>query len=252
MEQELREKDLRLSELLGASLEIISQNLRSLLPVFIILAFTGIAQAIITFRHEKQISLSSGAASIVLSLLMVIAYLALFVMVESYTKNEPLAFGSAVRKAFSSLISVLWAAILSTLIIFGMLLLLVVPGIIYAVYYIFAQNAVVLRGMKGKAALDYSKSLVKGRWWRVFWYFTVLIIMTCLPSILYGVAYSFMTKTLAHEMAKAAMTSMLGVYYGITMTIFFINLDFRRAVPNPAEMQPSTSAEAGKQEPAQG
>ncbi len=233
-------------------MEIISQHLGSLLPVFIISAFANIVLSAINFTHGKQMDLSSGVATFACSILTVIITMALFVMVEGYTKNEPIAFGSAISKAFSSLISLLWASILSGLIILGRTLLLVVPGIIYAVYYIFVQNSVMLRGKKGKAALDYSKSLVKGRWWHVFWYFAVFIIIICLPSMLYGVAYAFIEKTLFHEIARAAISSILGVYYGITMTIFFINLDFRRAVPIPAELQPAVAAEADTHAPAEG
>ena len=46
-----------------------------------------------------------------------------------------------------------------------------IPGVIIAMYLLFAEQAVVLEGKKGLGALKRSYQLVKGRFWAVLWRF---------------------------------------------------------------------------------
>ena len=64
---------------------------------------------------------------------------------------------------------------------------LLVPGIIRAFYFVFIANAFVLRGYSGKQALSYSKPLVKGRWWRAADYFLTLCLISIIPPILLSI-----------------------------------------------------------------
>jgi hypothetical protein len=47
-------------------------------------------------------------------------------------------------------------------------LLLIVPGIIFSIYWIFALYVSIFRDINGTDALKYSKKLVEGKWWRIF------------------------------------------------------------------------------------
>ena len=70
--------------------------------------------------------------------------------------------------------------LLAMLIVFGLTLLLIVPGVIWVIYYSFFLFVVALRGLSGKPALDYSKAIVKGQWWRVFGYMLVIQLLALL------------------------------------------------------------------------
>ncbi len=57
----------------------------------------------------------------------------------------------------------------STLMLF--IVLYLIPATIYSVYWKFAASAVFLnKTERNKKALAYSKSIVKGRWWKTVWY----------------------------------------------------------------------------------
>lgn len=62
----------------------------------------------------------------------------------------------------------LGAGILYMLILFGGMMLFVIPGIIFWLWFVFYTQAIVLDNKKILESLKFSKSLVKGRWWRVF------------------------------------------------------------------------------------
>lgn len=84
-----------------------------------------------------------------------------------------------------------WGAVIGTsflggLITIGMFFLLIIPGIIWAGYYIFVLYVLAMTSLSGKNALDYSKKLVKGHWWRTITYFFVIGFAAMIPTALLG------------------------------------------------------------------
>lgn len=69
----------------------------------------------------------------------------------------------------SSIWPCLWVSILGGIIILAGMVLFIIPGIIFNVWYYFSTYEVLLHNKKGMQALSESKQLVKGRWWGVFW-----------------------------------------------------------------------------------
>jgi hypothetical protein len=59
--------------------------------------------------------------------------------------------------------------VLQTAAIFGGLLLLIIPGIVFAVWFAFSQAAVVLDGAPALEALSQSRALVAGRFFKAAW-----------------------------------------------------------------------------------
>lgn len=69
---------------------------------------------------------------------------------------------------WSLVIPFIGISVLSTLAIMGGLILLIIPGIIFSIWFQFAINALVIDNQRGTTALSFSKQLVKGRFWKVF------------------------------------------------------------------------------------
>jgi MFS family permease len=60
------------------------------------------------------------------------------------------------------------ASVLTALAVLGGLILFIIPGIIFSVWFAFALYSVALDGQKNTDALRFSKKLVQGRWWAAF------------------------------------------------------------------------------------
>jgi len=89
---------------------------------------------------------------------------------ELYSKSsETKNVKENLRLSVSLIIPTVLAAILSGLIILGGIILFIIPGIIFSIWYSFIFYSVVLDNKKNMEALRTSKSLVKGRWWGVWW-----------------------------------------------------------------------------------
>lgn len=76
------------------------------------------------------------------------------------------------------------ANLISSVVIFFLLLCLVVPGIVWTVFYAFTTGCVVIGGLGPVKALAESKRMVKGRWWVTFWMMLGLYGMSYVVGIL--------------------------------------------------------------------
>lgn len=92
------------------------------------------------------------------------AYTGLFVFVK---KNFQGSAKEAFTEAKPFIPSYLALAILTGVLVLLWSLLLIIPGIIFSVYYSFAVYAFFFEGQKGIKAIKRSKALVKGYWWPV-------------------------------------------------------------------------------------
>lgn len=89
---------------------------------------------------------------------MAIAY-----VVKNKIDGKAVNLEKALRKALSRWGSALGTNILMGIFLFGLTLLLIIPGVMYYIYWIFVPLVVILKNKGGQDALDYSKKIVEGR-----------------------------------------------------------------------------------------
>lgn len=115
----------------------------------------------ITQATETMVAL--GILGLVNALLGVFAYVALLVAIS---KNIA-AFQEAYREALRFVLSYIFIALLTALAVFGGFILLVIPGIIFMVWFSFAPYVLINEEKRGTEALSRSRELVRGRFWQV-------------------------------------------------------------------------------------
>lgn len=102
-------------------------------------------------------------------------------------REERIGVFESYKKSFPKLLSFIWISILVASITSGGLLLLIIPGIVFAVWFSLAIYVLVSEDLKGMKALFRSKQLVQGYWWKVFWRFFFIYLIASLilstPSI---------------------------------------------------------------------
>lgn len=92
------------------------------------------------------------------------AYSAMFVFLKKNFQGSP---KESFKEARPLIGSYFWLSILTAILVLLWTLLLVIPGIIFSIYYSFAVYAFFFEGRKGMDAIKRSKALVKGHWWPV-------------------------------------------------------------------------------------
>ncbi len=142
-------------------------------PFFIFSSLLN-AQALFSELNQPGLFLSFGflMSGMILAILGFSAHvfqnLAIAFFVSQSVQGEALALKETLKKTLKYLWVAIGTSLLGWSMILGWSLLFLVPGLIYSVYYAFSLYAVALRAQSPKNALKYSRSLVQGRWWRVF------------------------------------------------------------------------------------
>jgi len=177
--------------------------------------------------HWQTFQRFGGLISMVASSAGVVAVVGVAWIVECAVLGNSTTWKNALRHGLSRLASGVGTIPLAGLIMGGLSLLFIVPGVIWIVYYTFIQYVVALRGMGDKKALDYSKNLVKGRWWRVAGVtflinFPIFIIQVAIimPSILW----------LDRDIVRILLALIGNFLFSLSKVIeiiFFLNLDYR-------------------------
>ncbi len=90
-----------------------------------------------------------------------------------------------------------WVCVLQGIVTLGGFLLLIIPGLVFIVWFAYAQQAALLDGKRGMEALNASRELSRGRFWTVAWN------LFAGPGLV-GIAY-----LLALSIAFAAISSIL-------------------------------------------
>lgn len=106
--------------------------------------------------------------------------------VQNILQNSPALGWKNNYTATSHLIwPMVYTSILVGLIVFFGTLLLIIPGIIFLVWYFFIFYAVAFENKTGLNALRSSKDLVVGRWWAMAW-------RMFLPTLIFGLSASIL------------------------------------------------------------
>lgn len=122
--------------------------------------------------------------------------IALVMAINGLLKKEKVDMKTIYSASYSKIISYIWISILLTVAILGGTLLLIIPGIIFSVWFSFSLYILISEGLRGTQALSASRELVKGYFWPVLWrwvapyfvYGLLLTIIFVIPVYLIGLA----------------------------------------------------------------
>ncbi len=222
---EIYQKQFSIGKILSESWKRFTENLRLILiialivylPINIILSFVTLEETVWNF-YALVIQLLKGLIGIIAT--MAIAY-----AIKSKIDKKSISIGEALRKSLSKWGAAIGTNIILGIFLLGLTLLLIVPGIIYSVYWIFVTFVVILNDKSGKDALDYSKKIVKGRWLTVAGYSIVFGVLGFLLAFVGGIFFWFLPEHFLTSIATDTLIDLLVSFFTVVLTIFFINFD---------------------------
>ncbi|MBT6691594.1 hypothetical protein HOB10_04655 [Candidatus Parcubacteria bacterium] len=154
----------------------------------------------------------------------IVAVMAVTFVAKYKIDNKKIDFQKAFEKSFSRWWPVVWTNIVAGVFLLGLFLLLVVPGIIFSVYWIFIIYIAILFDKTGKEALDRSKAIVKGRWWTTFLYTLILTLLFFL-AVAIGSSLTYLSGTYIFNLIIEMLLDVVGAYFMVAWTILFLNFD---------------------------
>jgi len=151
---------LGIGDLLKISWSIIKNNITTLLGIvalYLVVA-TGIECLPAIFKAFTV------PVTIAISL---ITGIGLTFAINNILEGSPVGIKESYKTGFKKFFPYCWVISLIFLAVVGGFLLLIIPGIIFAVRFSLAGYAYIIEGTRSTKALKRSKQLVKGNWWYV-------------------------------------------------------------------------------------
>lgn len=187
----------------------------------------------LVLKGQSELALSNTGiyflTNITISLLSFIALIptiSIAYLVEKMIKGEIISWQRALLYGFSRLFPAIGTSLLALIIVWG-LFLLIIPGIMWAVYYSFFLYVVALRQLNGKKALDYSKNLVKGQWWRVLGFFFIVSLMQFVIGFIIQRLFGLISANLFFNIFPNIIALIINYLFIIVIIIYFLNNDYR-------------------------
>lgn len=149
-----------------------------------LMLYGGIGIAIVAFFSILGQVLSGGALAKSIS--------------ESYLGNE-LSVGEAYRYVLPKLLTIIAALIFVALVVGLGLVLLVVPGIIFMLWFSLTTQTIVIENLKATKGMSRSKALASGNLGKIFSVGFLIMLITWVASIPLGVLGGFLGRALFHN-----------------------------------------------------
>jgi len=193
-------------------LTILAITLIVYVPMDVALSFVPGNDFIVYFRIDRGLEFWFGT----------IAELALIQVAFAGNDGTRIPLGAALKRAFACYGPGLWTSFLYNIGVTLRLLLLIIPGVIAAVNWLFATQIVVIRGISGQAALVESERFVKGRWWRLFQPAVRLGLLLVLGGVLTGLAIEFAPASRVLEVLLGVPVRLCSAYIAICLTQLYL------------------------------
>jgi hypothetical protein len=156
--------------------EILDRGLKILfarLPAFLILGAILLLPMFIVQILQPQIVSGVGAAAGIVMVLffMIFSFIYAGAVVDVISREyhgKTVSIGGAISFALRRFGPLLGTALLTGLVIGLGLLLLIIPGIIFSIWFAFVTQVVMVEGLSGTSAMSRSKELTKGHGGRIF------------------------------------------------------------------------------------
>lgn len=112
---------------------------------------------------------TSMTVSLPVYLAQFIATIVFVLAIDARLEDKNIDLKKMAENALKRFFPIILVAILATAAIFGGFLLLIIPGVIFSVWFAFAFYESILKDTRGTAALKASRELARGRWLPIFW-----------------------------------------------------------------------------------
>ncbi|MBE9251841.1 hypothetical protein IQ226_22595 [Dolichospermum sp. LEGE 00240] len=229
---ELQSRKLGLVEIIVFGYEIYFKNIKFFLIQFCVLILPWATMLQILQQYRDFVLFTQLCVWFYLLIVIAIYAMSLVIATENLVLNKETRFKSLMSQIFPNIGTAINLNFKFTIGLILRLFLLIVPGIIYGINNGYVLYTFALRGQKGKAAFNYSRTIVKGNWWRVFFFsllttFSVFGLQLILQKILKIIPF---LNSLSVSLLSTLIPQFILLGMGIAGVLLFLNLDYQKSL----------------------
>lgn len=196
-------------DLLKRSIDRFAENWKLFVGIALVPGLLTFASGMLLAMTEPQTSVTPMLLVLGMQFVLVVVGILMSIALIRAVMQPMIGVQEAYRQALPYFWWYLLLSIVVGLVVMVGFILLIIPGIIFMVWFAFTYYALVVDNVKGFAAMKRSKELVSGRWWSVFGYVAFLILVSLLVGMVVG--------------ALSGLTSTVGAF-AVELLNFFVTL----------------------------
>lgn len=179
--------------------------------------------------------LTQAALSVLLALGGIIMTIAVFMYLLRLIEGKQIDTEQLIWEALHKSPLVIGTALLQLVLLVVLYLLLIIPGVIFTVFWIFTLYVVVYYDKGRMAALDESKSIVRGRRRKTLGYIILLYTPLFVLSYIFQAAviklYALYGRHLLIDLLHNIASFVIQLFYAVVMSLFFLHRNQTRKHP---------------------
>lgn len=166
-------------DLIKESINVYKSNWKILIKIELLLWAInfgiGVAAVILPliFHYYTSMPLPAAAAATlflvaIAGLIWLMVLLTIGIIIVLQDKQDNPRISDIIKKATPYGVPSVWAGILSSMVVFAGMVMFIIPGFIFAIWFVFWQYTLVIDNERGLAALEKSRNYIKGYFGDVF------------------------------------------------------------------------------------
>lgn len=220
-----------IGNLFKRTLQVYKDRFRILGGLILILAFvyfiSNAADYLVKLIENPFIALILSLVIIAFSIItwIIFCWISIAVIYAVKDREENIGVKESLKRGWPKILPVIWISILFWFIYLGGSLLLIIPGIIFAIWFNFAGMIVIAEDARGMNALLKSKEYVKGNWWPVAGRIAIALILWISATLIFAVILGF-----ASALLNISIVTLLGNFvvaiFSLLLTVLYLTYSF--------------------------
>ena len=246
-------KPMSISEIIGTSLSIFSRRYFSFVLPFLVISliewmFSVISSSLPPIRLHHPILMGIALLEALGSLFLTLFFDAISTgIVTQLAADEFLGRKTNLKKSFNSALDVIVPLIIGIVIVGAIvivgLILFIIPGIIFLVWFCLTPIVIVLEKRGATDAISRSKELTKDNWFHTLGVLIVVAIIVLIASLIGRVIrniFALLLSTLLALIVEKVISSFISPIFGIVLTVLYFDLLARKKAAVVPSFPPPT------------
>jgi hypothetical protein len=224
--------------MLSQSWEIFQLNIKSILIITLIvyIPLNLVLELIPADDSGEGILMYFRAMQLLEGLFGVLTTIAIAYLTKAALEHKKITWQESLKLAINKWLKVIGTNLIAGILLVGLFFLLIIPGIIYSIYWYFILYVVIFSDKWGMEAMLYSKEIVQNRWWKTLGYAILFGLIALLVGAVASLPLVFMPEHTITYVIGDLIIDMAVSFFSVLGAVFYLAWDSSK-IESPKKLQ---------------
>ncbi len=229
-----------IKNILTQSWEIFQANIKAIIIITLIIyiPLNLLLEVLPIDESGEGIMMYFRAIQLLEGLFGILATIAIALLTKSAIEHKSISWQESLKLAINKWPRVIGTNLISGILLIGLFILLIVPGIMYSMYWYFIIYIVIFSDKWGMQAMTYSKEVVQNRWWKTFGYAIVFGLISLIVAAIASFPLVFLPESLPFLVFGDLIIDITVSFFSVLGAVFYLAWDSTK-IETPAKQKTS-------------